>query len=77
MDSTQKLELLKEVETLQVIKDIKSESFGGIMFTVGSLAKYDKKDLQEAKQKLDIIGDDNLNGVLKGIKNFINEEMGL
>ena len=64
---------IQQIEQSPVYKQILADSFGGIMYDVANRGKYDTAEIIELWEQLTPAERDSVNGIMKGVFNFIKE----
>ena len=64
---------MKQIENNEVYQQILKDSFGGIMYNLDNLNKYDTKELLSLWDKLEAVEKEAAGGIMKGVFDFLKQ----
>jgi len=62
---------IKKIEDTQVYKDVMSDSFGGVMYDVANVDKYNSDEILALWNEATPAEKESVGGIMKGAMNFL------
>jgi hypothetical protein len=67
------MEIIEQIESNKVYKQVLADSFGGVMYNVANAGKYDAEEIKALWESMTDGEKSVAGGIMKGAMSFLNE----